>query len=228
MISYTTLLLSVCIEEWPDCFYGTQSQAWAIHHNYVSPCNDHLKAVFGCLHHALKHPLSSGSADCHGCPQVHLEWKKPCPSSDLLNYWLVRLSESFYMAVLFVASWKEGHVEGTLHRHCLTTIPAIPDYKVDLAGPLYVRVSDPVSSPKVWLCLYTCCSTRELSTSTLSQHVSSSVSQPDEEWWYQTMVRLSSLHPPWSEGSKWSGSCAVVGRGSLGASLHWGRPVLCQ
>lgn len=31
---------------------------------------------------------------------------------------------------------------------------------VDFAGPLYVRSSNPGERSKVWLCLYTCCSTR--------------------------------------------------------------------
>ena len=49
--------------------------------------------------------------------------------------------------------------------------PPLPDYRVqqsrpfqttgvDFAGPLYVRASGAVESSKVWLCLYTCCTTR--------------------------------------------------------------------
>ena len=49
--------------------------------------------------------------------------------------------------------------------------PPLPEYRVqqsrpfqttgvDFAGPLYVRTSDAVGNLKVWLCLYTCCSTR--------------------------------------------------------------------
>ncbi len=49
--------------------------------------------------------------------------------------------------------------------------PPLPEYRVqqsrpfqttgvDFAGPLYVKTSDGAGTSKVWLCLYTCCSTR--------------------------------------------------------------------
>jgi hypothetical protein len=56
--------------------------------------------------------------------------------------------------------------------HCAAVpTPPLPEYRVrqsrpfqttgvDFAGPLHVKTSDHSRTSKVWLCLYTCCTTR--------------------------------------------------------------------
>ena len=62
--------------------------------------------------------------------------------------------------------------EGKLHHY--PAAPPLPEFQVneaplflstgvDFAGPLYIRIHGLVKSKKVWICLYTCCTTRIVS-----------------------------------------------------------------
>ena len=82
------------------------------------------------------------------------------------QYWLVRRRQVVKKLLHgCVTCWFEG-------KHCKgMPPPPLPEYRVrqtrsfqaagiDFAGPLYVRPAGHSSTTKVWLVLYTCCSTR--------------------------------------------------------------------
>lgn len=82
-------------------------------------------------------------------------------------YWVIR--GRLFIRKLIHSCTVCRRMEGT---HCAgVPTPPLPGHRVrqsrpfqttgvDFAGPLYVRTSDNTRTSKVWLCLYTCCTTR--------------------------------------------------------------------
>ena len=54
----------------------------------------------------------------------------------------------------------QGHPPPPLPEHRVRQSQPFQTTGVDFAGPLHVKISNATGSSKVWLCLYTCCTTR--------------------------------------------------------------------